>query len=705
MFRGAPALCVLILAAPCQADESAIAPTRPFTLDDLTVTAMRFPLAAFDSPYSTEVVDADRLARRAYRTVPQALRDIPGVMIQETAFGQGSPFIRGFTGFRTLFLIDGIRLNNSVFREGPNQYWSTVDPLSIDRLEVVKGPSSVLYGSDAVGGTVNAVTRGPWTWRDDGAGVGGRLHFRGATAETGLIGRGELSASLDRTLGFLLGGGGKHFGDLHGGHELGRQGTTGYDEFNQDFKAEYFLSENVRVVAAHQWVDQNEVPRTHATIHAESFHGSAVGTDRVRDLDQRRELAYVQFHAERLDHELIDALHASLSWHEQRESEHRIRGGGQSSVSGFDVDTVGLFVTAESRTPIGRLTWGLEYYHDQVNSSASNNAIQGPVADDAAYDLLGLFIQDTIPIGQRVEATLGGRFTYAALEADSIDNPAVAGSDPTTAGNVIAAEDSWTAFTGSARINAQVLRERLNVFAGVSQGFRAPNLSDVTRLDIARSGELEIPSANLDAENFISFEVGSKYRDADTTAQVAFFHTDIQDMIVRQPTGNVVLGSLEVRKLNGGDGYVHGVEFGAARRFFEQWTAFGNFTWMEGYLEQFPTSAPNKQRLPLSRVMPLSGQVGLRWDDPEGRFWAQTQLVMADRQEDLSADDARDTQRIPPGGTPGYAVAHLRAGWRVSDQLELSIGVENIADVDYRVHGSGTNMPGRNFIFTLEFRF
>jgi hemoglobin/transferrin/lactoferrin receptor protein len=126
---------------------------------------------------------------------------------------------------------------------------------------------------------------------------------------------------------------------------------------------------------------------------------------------------------------------------------------------------------------------------------------------------------------------------------------------------------------------------------------------------------------------------------------------------------------------------------------------------MEGYLEQFPTSAPNKQRLPLSRVMPLSGQVGLRWDDPEGRFWAQTQLVMADRQEDLSADDARDTQRIPPGGTPGYAVAHLRAGWRVSDQLELSIGVENIADVDYRVHGSGTNMPGRNFIFTLEFRF
>jgi hemoglobin/transferrin/lactoferrin receptor protein len=79
-------------------------------------------------------------------------------MLQKTSYGQGSPFLRGFTGFRTLLMVDGVRLNNAVFREGPNQYWNTVDPWSVDRYEVVLGPASVLYGSDAVGGAVNALT-------------------------------------------------------------------------------------------------------------------------------------------------------------------------------------------------------------------------------------------------------------------------------------------------------------------------------------------------------------------------------------------------------------------------------------------------------------------------------------------------------------------------------------------------------------------
>lgn len=679
-------------------------PIRPFSLDDITVTAARSPLPAFDAPYSTDQVDAELINQRSYRTVPQSLRDVPGVMVQETAFGQGSPFIRGFTGFRTLFLIDGIRLNNSAFRDGPNQYWSTVDPLSIDRLEIVKGPAGALYGSDAIGGAVNAITRNPYSYQE-GFGFGGKAYYRVSSAENSHTGRGELSLTQDHTAGFLLGGDGKHFGDLIGGDALGRQGNTGYDEYDQDFKAEYFLDEHTRIVAAHQLVHQNEVPRTHSTNNAESFHGSAIGADLVRNLDQRRELAYVQFHAEKLDGDLHDALHASVSWQSQEETEHRIRNTGVGSVAGFNVDTIGLFVTAESPTPIGRFTCGVEYYHDHVTSAATNNAIQGPVADDSSYDLLGLFVQDAIPFGERVDLILGGRFTYAAVDAGSIDNPAVAGSNPATPGNVIGAEDDWSAFTGSARINGSVIRDRLNVFTGVWQGFRAPNLSDVSRLDIARSGELEIPSTHLDSERFISCEIGSKFRDDQTSAQLAYFYTDIQDMIIRQPTGNIVSGNLEVRKLNGGEGYVHGIEFEAARRFFDQWTLFGNVTWMEGYLDQFPTSAPVKKRLPLSRLMPLTGQIGLRWDDPAKRFWAETQLMMADKQDDLSADDARDTQRIPPGGTPGYAVVHLRGGWRVSDQLNLTFAVENIGDVDYRIHGSGANMPGRNFIFSAEFKF
>src|SRR5688572_29980713 len=131
-------------------------------LEETVVTATRTEQTVFDVPYTAHVIDrADFIERRNVRTFPDALRDIPGVMVQRTAYGQASPFIRGFTGFRTLALIDGIRLNNASFREGPNQYWGTIDQYTINRLEVVKGPSSVLYGSDAIGGTVNAITRKP----------------------------------------------------------------------------------------------------------------------------------------------------------------------------------------------------------------------------------------------------------------------------------------------------------------------------------------------------------------------------------------------------------------------------------------------------------------------------------------------------------------------------------------------------------------
>ena len=150
-----------------------------FDLETLVVTPTRREQAMLDVPYSVDFVSKERLEQA--RSLPQALRDVPGVMVQETGPAQGSPYIRGFTGFRTLTLIDGIRLNNSVFRDGPNQYAGTIDPFSLSGIEVVKGPSSVLYGSDAIGGTVNALTKDPEIWDRP---IGGELFVRPRTRRT-----------------------------------------------------------------------------------------------------------------------------------------------------------------------------------------------------------------------------------------------------------------------------------------------------------------------------------------------------------------------------------------------------------------------------------------------------------------------------------------------------------------------------------------
>ncbi len=681
-------------------DDAAEEPeTYDLTLSrDLVVTASRLPTPEFDEPFIVDTVDAQKIHDRSYRTTVDLFEDIPAVMVQKTGYGQGSPYIRGFTAFRNLFLIDGVRLNNAVFRSGPNQYWNTVDALSIDRMEVVKGPGSVLYGSDAIGGTVNVLTKGPKGY-GEGFQSGGRLYYRLSSAERSQIGRVEAWGTWDHTFGLYVGGSIKAFGDLEGGRNVGTQHDTGYDEWDGDLKAEYFLGPNRKLVFAHQHVQQFDAPRTHKTIHGITWEGLTRGGELRRDLDQRRDLTYLQYHAEDLGGP-IDAVHAGLSWHQQNETRHRARTGGRFDTQGFEVGTLGAFVQAESQTPVGRLTYGIDYYHDNVNSFSSRNPIQGPVGDDANYDLLGIYIQDTIPVCDRLDVIVGGRYEHARARADSVEFPPGSGTR-------IRVGDSWSDFIGSGRVVWHVDRERhWNVFAGVSQGFRAPNLSDLARLDTARTNEVETPAPGLEPEHYVTYEAGTKVSTRDVDLELAYFYTRIRDMIVRTPTGVVFPGPLnEVTKQNAGDGYVHGVEVAPRWRFAEDWTLFGFLAWLEGEVDTFPTPAPIQRREHKDRIMPTTGQVGVRWDDPQDRFWAEGLCRWAEKADDLSTRDRNDTSRIPPGGTPSYVVGTVRFGWRVQENTTLTFAVENITNEDYRIHGSGLNEPGRNVVFGLEMTF
>ena len=192
-----------------------------YMMEEICVTATRTEKDPLYTPNTIYELSHHKLQNeKMVRSIPEALEEVPGIMVQKTSHGQGSPYLRGFTGFRTLFMVDGIRLNNSVFRDGPNQYWNTVDPFSIDRLEVVKGPGSVLFGSDAVGGSVNAITVRP-KYGDNGYLTSGRLYGRYADAEDSYIGRGEIGGSYEKKFGWLIGTSYKDFGDVDGGEHTG----------------------------------------------------------------------------------------------------------------------------------------------------------------------------------------------------------------------------------------------------------------------------------------------------------------------------------------------------------------------------------------------------------------------------------------------------------------------------------------------------
>jgi len=106
----------------------------------------------------------------------------------------------------------------------------------------------------------------------------------------------------------------------------------------------------------------------------------------------------------------------------------------------------------------------------------------------------------------------------------------------------------------------------------------------------------------------------------------------------------------------------------------------------------------------MTRQLPLTGSLALRWTAPSEKYWIEGRLLAAATEDRITAEDqAADNQRIPTGGTPGYIIASLHAGWRVSERVDLTCGIENLTDEDYRSHGSGQNEPGLSGIFGARF--
>ncbi|MCX5752665.1 MAG: TonB-dependent receptor, partial [Candidatus Krumholzibacteria bacterium] len=478
------------------------------------------------------------------------------------------------------------------------------------------------------------------------------------------------------------------------------------DEWSGDLKLEYVINRDSKITGLHQTVEQDDVWRTHATIYGKSWEGTSIGNDREQLYDQKRRLTYIQYQGgEPLF--FLDQLKVNLSYQVNEEERFRVRSNGKSEIQGFDVKTIGAWFQADKRTSLGKWTYGAEFYRDDVgsfqrnyraNGSLDKVEIQGPVADDATYDLSGIYCQDDVQALRSVDLILGARYSYFKADARKVRNP--------LDGSAMSISGRWDSFVGSLRALFRAGKESTHVFfGGVSQGFRAPNLSDLTRFDTARSNEIEIASPGLAPEKFITYEAGFKTEQDRLAAQVSYFYTSIEDMIIRVPTGTMIDDTYEVTKMNSGYGYVHGAEISVTLTILEQLRLSGSLGWLDGLIEGFPASTSQSAKEPISRLMPAMGQLAARWESDRKGYWLETCLSAADRQDELSASDRLDTQRIPPGGTPGYAAFDLRGGWRIGTHVEISAAIENIANEDYRIHGSGLNEPGRNVVIGVSCGF
>ena len=150
---------------------------------EVTVTPARGEQErTFDVPEAVGIVTSEELESRPVHLLPQALREETGVLVQQTTTAQRSVFIRGFSAQRVVYLLDGVRFNTSTYRAGATQYLGSIDPAAVQRIEIVRGPSSVQYGSDAIGGAVNVLAQRP-DILPAGTQASGILEFAGATAD------------------------------------------------------------------------------------------------------------------------------------------------------------------------------------------------------------------------------------------------------------------------------------------------------------------------------------------------------------------------------------------------------------------------------------------------------------------------------------------------------------------------------------------
>lgn len=639
-------------------------------LEEVTVTATRSAAPAETLPYAVSLLNRKEITRQWSRTLPEALTGLPGVFIQKTNHAGGSPFVRGLTGNQSLILVDGIRLNNSIFRFGPNQYMTLIDPAQIERVEVIKGTGSVQYGSDALTGLINLQTTAlrfsnEREWQS-------ATRFRLTESGMELSVRPEVKYEGKR-FSFVTGGSFRNFGDLRGGDSTGFQRPSGYREASFDGKMMADLGGDWTLTAGFQWLQQDNVP----VYHRYRLENFAVNTSDPIN----RGLAYSKLN-KKFTRSLLKSIELVFSY--QGISETRFSRKNNNNFLRRERDRISTVSAGADLLFRFNRFWtsntGFEVYHDEVLSSRRDQDIvsnqvknlRGLYPNGARY--LNYSLYSLHHIDWRRWKWEGG-LRYTGIKASLSD---------TTLGKVVLRPDAVVFQTGlSYRVSKAIL-----AYMNISDGFRAPNIDDLGTLGIV-DFRYEVPTADLKPERSVNYEAGIKFAAAGWKGYASVFRTRLSQLITRVKTGNVINGYDVYQKINVDRGFIRGWEALVAYRLHPRWQAQVSATSLYGQ------SITRNE--PLRRIPPFNGRFAL--DYQHKRLSAGFTIDHAADQKRLAQGD-KDDNRIPKGGTPGFTLINFYAAYNYR-QITAHAYLNNLMNVDYRTHGSGINGMGRAFSIML----
>jgi len=706
-------------------------------LEEVIMSVSKWEQQKKDIPHQTAVVNARQIAFDNPQTSADLLQNSGKVFVQKSQMGGGSPMIRGFATNRLLLSVDGVRMNNAIFRGGNLQNVISVDPFSIKSTEIIFGPGSVIYGSDAIGGVMNFYTKTPQFSHSDSLFVSANANYRFASANT------ENTVHADLNLGkkhwaFLTSLSYNNFGEMkmgeHGPESYLRESyverrnnedvlvanenpkkqfPTAYDQMNLMQKVSYKPNNNWNFKLGTHYSETSNYSRYDRLIRpasdgnglrsAEWYYGPQkwfMGNLQINQTGKGKfydglkiTTAYQHFEESRNDRnfqdvdlfhtmEKVDALSANVDFENKKIGNLRLYYGGEyifnkvGSIGGHKNIETDNWVGAPTRYPDGASWQTLAGYMNAEYKAKPNFSL-----------LTGLRYSHVW-----IDAVFDKTFYPFPFDKAHLNNGALTGSFGF----------SWFP------------KADLQLTLNGSTGFRAPNIDDIGKVFDSEPGSVVVPNPDLEPEYAYNAELGLRKNFKDKVVfKAAAYYTYLVDALVRrdfqfggqsQIEYNGELSNVQAIQ-NAAKAFVYGFEFGLEAFLTDNLSLSSNLTFTEGIEEE-----PDGTESPARHVAPTFGDFHVLWKNQ--KFMAD---LFLNYNGELPFDDLAPSEinkeyiyavdQLGNPFSPSWYTLNLRNQYNVSNNFKISLNLENITDQRYRTYSSGIAAPGRNLILGLGYSF
>ena len=705
------------------------------SLDEFVFTANRVEEKKSDLPYKIETISAKDISFNNPQNTAAMLEQSGEVFVQTSQLGGGSPVLRGFEANKVLLVVDGVRMNNAIYRAGHLQSAITVDPFSLASTEVVYGPGSTVYGSDAIGGVISFITADPKL------SVSGKTEFHcnlmGRFSSANMEKTGGINVNLGwKKLAVLVNFSSSDFGDL----SEGKVRNPAYGEFGERlYYAERVNGKDSTFANSKPWIQKKSAysqynflgkvlfqPGEHSryVLNVQYSNSSNIPRyDRLTEMKNDSTMQYAEWYygpqsrllgSVKAEYTLNGVIfdHASVILAYQNVHEDRIQRDFGSSKKKYNLETVSVIsLNADFNKKLfekDNLRYGIEFANNDVISRAHNENISTGVNTDdrstrypdqkAKMMYLSGYLSNNWNINKILSFSQGIRFNLVTLDAAYSDtmvkilqipfNPAISQKNSAVNGYlglVVTPGHDWK-------------------FSLVgSTGFRAPNIDDLTKLNVVTGKTIVVPNPDLKPEHAYNIELSvAKTIMGKIRLEGTGFYTWLRDAHVIVPMqyngkDSILLDGVMYQTLapvNAGNAFVCGIQGSLLAQVTNSFSILSNLTYTYGFDET--------DGLSLDHIPPVYGMTSFRL---ELKKFKSDFYVVYNGWKRISqySNSGEDNQQYATSmGMPAWYTLNLKLSYQVERHVNIEVGMENILDENYRKFASGISNPGRNLIVALR---